>query len=92
MERPISSSALVQVQAAVFRGEKIVAIKTYREDTGASLKDAKNAVDRLEAELRTASPQKFSAPPRKKMGCGVCLAIVVSAGLLIALTLLGILR
>jgi hypothetical protein len=87
MERPISASALAQVQAAVFNGDKIAAIKMYRDDTGASLSDAKDAVDRLEVEWRAASPEKFKAPPAKKRGCGgVCLLIVVltAVGVLVA--------
>ena len=74
MERPISSNALAQVQAAVFNGEKIAAIKIYREDTGASLADGKTAVDKLEAEWRVAFPDRFTAP-RKQKGCGICLII-----------------
>jgi hypothetical protein len=88
MERPISSSALARVQAAVFNGEKIAAIKIYREDTGASLKDAKDAVDKLEAEWRVTSPEKFTAPAKKQRGCGICLVIVLSV--LALLVLIGI--
>jgi hypothetical protein len=86
MERPISASALTQVQAAVFNGEKIAAIKMYRDDTGASLADAKDAVDRLEAEWRASFPDKFKAAPAKRKGCGVCLLIVVltAIGVLLA--------
>lgn len=90
MERPISASALAQVQAAVFNGEKIAAIKMYRDDTGASLSDAKDAVDRLEAEWRAASPEKFKAPPAKKRGCGICLFLfLASIGVILLLYLLA---
>lgn len=37
-----------QVADALRRGRKIEAIKRYREETGASLRDAKDAVDRAE--------------------------------------------
>jgi ribosomal protein L7/L12 len=76
MERPISSQALEQVKAALFNGEKIAAIKFYREDTGASLKDAKEAVERLEHQWRVVSPEKFKAP-RRQGGCGVAVVLVV---------------
>jgi len=79
MERPISASALAQVQAAIFNGEKIAAIKMYRDDTGASLSDAKDAVERLEAEWRATSPEKFKAPPAKRRGCGICLFLVLAS-------------
>ena len=92
MERPISSGALARVQAAVFNGEKITAIKIYREDTGASLKEAKEAVEKLESEWRGASPERFAAPARKKMGCGICLVILLVGLAVLVLMSIGVLR
>ena len=43
------------------------AIKLYREQNNVGLKEAKDAVDKIEAELRSASPNKFSAA--KAGGC-----------------------
>lgn len=48
-------------------GQKIQAIKLYREDTGASLADAKAAVERMEPALRMSlvppgDPQMLAAP------------------------------
>lgn len=91
MERPISSKALAEVQAAILNGEKIAAIRIYREDTGASLIDAKTAVDKLEAEWRAASPEKFTAPPRKK-GCGICFALILVLGVLALILILLLVR
>jgi hypothetical protein len=89
MERPISARALDEVQSAVFKGERIAAIKIYREDTGASLKDAKDAIEKLEAEWRTAHPERFTARPRKRSGCGICLLLVlIGIGMAIFLALL----
>jgi len=91
MERPISSKALAEVQAAVFNGEKIAAIKIYREDTSASLADAKTAVERLEAEWRVAFPEKFGAPPKQKSkGCGICLVLLLVGIALIFLLFLTV--
>ena len=81
MERPISSKGLAEVQSAVFNGNKIEAIRVYREDTGSSLRDAKSAVEKLETDWRVSFPEKFKAPPRSK-GCGGCLAVVVVLGAL----------
>ena len=77
MDRPISSAVLAQVQEAVFSGRKLEAIKLYRIDTGASLKDAKEAVDKLEAEWRVVSPEKFKARQSKKGCCGIVVAIIL---------------
>ncbi|HKQ36504.1 MAG TPA: hypothetical protein VJ063_00420 [Verrucomicrobiae bacterium] len=87
MERPISSNALAQVQAAIFDGNKIEAIRIYRQDTGSSLSDAKDAVEKLEAEWRGSSPEKFKAPARRR-GCGGCLALVIVLGVLVAIFLM----
>ncbi|MEN3611719.1 hypothetical protein AAH979_19440 [Plantactinospora sp. ZYX-F-223] len=42
--------ALPQVVAHLERGEKIAAVKAYREATGDGLREAKEAVDRLAAQ------------------------------------------
>jgi hypothetical protein len=89
MERPISSNALEKVKAALFNGQKITAVKIYRQDTSASLKDAKDAVERLEAEWRVTEPEKFTVAPRRKRGCGICLVLVlVGIGLILLLLLM----
>ena len=93
MERPISSNALARVQAAIFNGQKIMAIRIYREDTGASLTDAKAAVDKLEAEWRTASPEKFQTPAARKKGCGgICMIIVIGFVIMTAIVILLAIR
>ena len=44
----VTGPELVAVQEHLARGEKIAAVRAYREATGAGLADAKHAVDRLE--------------------------------------------
>ncbi|MCY3019047.1 MAG: ribosomal protein L7/L12 [Planctomycetota bacterium] len=56
------------IRAALADGRKIEAIKLYREFTGVGLKEAKDAVGKLEKELRAASPGKPTAPAVSK-GC-----------------------
>ena len=47
------------VEELVRRGRKIEAIRRYREQHGVGLKDAKDAVDRVEATLRAGqAPQR----------------------------------
>lgn len=58
-----------QVKDALFAGNKIAAIKLYREQTGAGLAEAKAAVEKLEVELRTSAPSSFQSPASK--GCAV---------------------
>lgn len=62
-----SEHDLAPVASALFRGQKIEAIKLYREHRNCGLKEAKDAVEELEAGLRKASPEKFVTSAGK--GC-----------------------
>lgn len=73
-----------QIAACVFAGQKIQAIKLYREHSGKGLKEAKDFVESLETELRTKEPGKFAAPPAGKG----CLGMVAVLGLGALATLL----
>jgi hypothetical protein len=57
---PLIPEAQAQIQAALFRGQKIEAIRLFRECTGAGLAEAKLAVEQLEAKLRAAEPDRFA--------------------------------
>ncbi|GAA2150901.1 MULTISPECIES: ribosomal protein L7/L12 [Glycomyces] len=46
---PTEPDPFGEVRDLIMRGKKIQAIKVYREITGTSLKDAKDAVERMEA-------------------------------------------
>jgi len=76
-----------QIRDALFAGQKIGAIKLYREATGLGLKEAKDFIDALEAKLRAAEPERFTGDPGGK-GCGLA---VVCFGLLAVLVWQGIL-
>ncbi|PAW81393.1 MAG: hypothetical protein B9S33_16695 [Pedosphaera sp. Tous-C6FEB] len=77
------AGALAPIAELLFKGEKISAIKLYREqvEPGSGLKEAKEAVEKLEAGLRAQHPEKFTA--KAKSGCAAVLAIL--AMLVIAL-------
>lgn len=69
------------IREALFRGEKITAIKLYREAMSSGLAEAKEAIEKFESELRDTSPAKFTAPPADKGCMGVivmCFAIVMT--------------
>jgi len=80
---PIPEDKMALIQEALFHGRKIEAIKLYREETNIGLAEAKNAIDKLEAELRATSPFRFTAPASGK-GCigviamGVAVAVAVT--------------
>ena len=69
MDKPQPEDQADRVKTALFEGRKIEAIKLYREQTGVGLKEAKDAMDHLEAQLRASSPQSFKHTQAK--GCSV---------------------
>ena len=70
------AGALSPIADLLFAGQKIQAIKLYREQVqpGAGLAEAKEAVERLEAGLRVQHPEKFTAAAQKS-GCTAVLAV-----------------
>ena len=73
------------VEAAIFAGHKIEAIKLYREAVlGSGLADAKKWVEGREVELRSQHPEKFTAPAMKSSGAGCALVFgVVLAAIIV---------
>lgn len=67
----------VAVKNALYTGQKILAVKLYREQTGVGLAEAKEAVEKLEAELRAGTPERFTKSESKG-----CLSVIVAAALL----------
>ena len=66
----------------LFRGQKIEAIKLYRELTDVGLKDAKEEVERLENALRKEHPEKFSVSAKGKgcLGSAAALSLCLVVG------------
>ncbi|AHF91137.1 50S ribosomal protein L12 [Opitutaceae bacterium TAV5] len=82
-----------QLASLLRQGNKIGAVKQCRIFTGLGLKEAKDAVEALEAKLRAESPEQFAAPPassaepglrQKPAGClgGAAALLAVTAGIL----------
>ncbi|MFC1743037.1 ribosomal protein L7/L12 [Candidatus Riflebacteria bacterium] len=63
-----------EIMSEIFAGRKVAAIKIYRDVTGQGLKEAKEFVDGLQAELQKKHPQKFSTP--QGSGCGGAVSIL----------------
>lgn len=77
---PADANLEWEVIAYLERGEKIGAIKFYREKTGLGLKEAKDAVEAIEARLGLA--------PAPGSGGG-CFGMVLALGLLASVILLS---
>lgn len=56
------------VKQAILAGRKIEAIKLHRELTGLGLKESKDAVEKLETELRQSEPHRFDSSVTRS-GC-----------------------
>jgi hypothetical protein len=78
MPLPLSADALNAITQALQQGNKIEAIKLYRDFTGLGLKDSKDAVEQLESSLRAKNPDQFVPPPKAK-GCLVVLLLFALA-------------
>ena len=63
-----------ELKELIFSGQKIAAIKLYREKTGLGLKEAKDAVDAMERELREEQADQFVAKTGGG-GCGMVLLL-----------------
>lgn len=79
--KTIPEEQLKTLRELIFARRKIEAIKEYRELTNVGLKEAKDAVEEIEADLLKVSPEKFA--PKGK-GCGaaavLCLVAIGAAG------------
>ncbi|MBI5774409.1 MAG: hypothetical protein HZA89_11785 [Verrucomicrobia bacterium] len=69
MKPPLSNEQLAAIKDLLLHGEKIAAIKLYRECAGCQLIEAKTEVESIEAVLRKIAPEKFTAPPKSGKGC-----------------------
>ncbi|MEX0938849.1 MAG: ribosomal protein L7/L12 [Pirellulales bacterium] len=77
MDSELSGEQIDRINAAVFAGRKIEAIKLYRGYTDCGLKEAKEFVETLQAQLREQMPEKFTANPNS--GCTVSSAMLLGA-------------
>jgi len=88
MNTPIPDDKLESMREDIFRGMKLQAIKTYHECTEHGLKESKDAVEALAAELRASSPERFIAPTlgrqimqRAVVGCFLLIMLLMGWGI-----------
>jgi len=60
MADELTPEQLTAVSNAIYLGNKIEAIKLYRTATGKDLKDSKDAVEKLAADLEARNPAMFA--------------------------------
>lgn len=85
MSNPVSQEKLDEIKKSLFAGRKIEAIKLYREGAEVGLAEAKDAVEKMETELRKSASEQFVTNSTSK-GCFGMLAmacVIVAAALLL---------
>ncbi len=65
----LTEAQLNAIADALRAGNMIDAIKLHREATGLGLKESKEAIEGIEADLRAEFPDQFPAKPAGKGGC-----------------------
>ncbi|MCP4787907.1 MAG: hypothetical protein GY903_34305 [Fuerstiella sp.] len=68
-----------QVAEALAAGQKIQAIKIYRDATGKGLKDAKEFIDALIPRLIDEDPERYAALSNAGAGCGTTAGLLLFA-------------
>ena len=87
MPRPDKSELYQELEEEILNGNKVQAIKMFREMTGLDLKEAKDKVEEIELRLRAEQPEKFT--DEKKSGGG-CMGTVLLIGGLGVITWLAL--
>ena len=82
---PLPDDALPTIREALYEGQKIQAVKLYRGATGSSLREAKDAIEALELELRATTPERFPAKPWSP-GCLGAIALTAATTILAILS------
>lgn len=76
MSNDLSPDVKNEIAEAVFSRNKIHAIKLYRDATGQGLKESKDFIEALTAELQEKSPEKFTSGG-DKAGCGTAVFFLI---------------
>lgn len=74
MPKELDESQWAPIDAAIFDGRKIEAIKLHREVTNSGLAESKDAVERRESLLREKFPDRIK--PQGK-GCMTAIALIL---------------
>lgn len=85
MSQSLTPEQMESIREAIFSGQKIEAIKQYRDATRTGLAESKEFIEQLTDEMRRVAPERF-APQQSGAGC------LTAAGLLLAPLLLGLCR
>jgi hypothetical protein len=81
----IPSGIQYEITSLIYSGNKIGAIKRYRESADCDLKTAKDTIETVTAQLKTANPLAFNESGHKAgTGCAAVIALLVIGAIAIA--------
>ena len=76
--QPLDPKIVEAVTEALANGEKIMAIKIYRDATGKGLRDAKEFIEQLTPRLLEQDPERFAKMAKSTSGCGAAALMFVA--------------
>lgn len=81
MSNELTPEQVEEISHALEKGNKIEAIKIYREATGQGLKESKDFIDALVPQLKQQDPVRFAkANEVGTVGCGVKVLMFLLVG------------
>ncbi len=88
MSTSIPEDKMAGIQQALFRGDRVKAIVLYQKCTGAEYAEAKLETEKMETQLRVASPQSFDVPPSRRQGLFMGIVCILAGAGVFTLVLL----
>jgi hypothetical protein len=85
----LTDEQAAQIGDALARGEKITAIKLYREFTNKGLAESKEFIETLQAQLIQREPEKYAQFASSAKGCNPILLGIIGA-ILVAIAVIGL--
>ena len=87
MDFEIEKTVEDEITSLIYEGRKIQAIKAVRKATTKGLKESKDFIERLSADLYEKHPERFTVAPSKSAGCGTAVFFLCVLGGLVAILL-----
>lgn len=83
MSQQLPPDVVQSIEESIARGQKLEAIKKYRDATGSGLKESKDFIDALTSQLIERDPERYAKASSQSSGCGsaavLFLAFLISA-------------
>lgn len=84
MSQQLPPDVVQSIEESIARGQKLDAIKQYRDATGSGLKESKDFIDALTSQLIERDPERYAHARSSSAGCGSA-AVLFLAFLLAAI-------